>query len=277
MDYTSEQLKAVQAIELSILLKFDSICKKNNISYQLFSGTLLGAVRHKGFIPWDDDIDVCMLRTDYEQFLTCASPEELGDDYFLQTYKTDPASVVQFAKLRKNNTVFEPENEVSSSSHKGIYIDIFPLDNVKPDTKAGKKQYKDFNRLYSIVTSTVKSRVKATKSFPKKILRYCFYGMTRIIPKSYFDNKLQKVLKRFDNEETEYVNHLTNGTGGNRPKRFLLKKTVYCDMIELEFEGHMFPAPRAYDAILTQCYGDYMTLPPIEEQNPHHGIVRLEY
>lgn len=277
MEYTAEQLKAIQRIELDILIRFDEICKKHDIRYQIFSGTLLGAVRHKGFIPWDDDIDVCMLRADYDRFLDVCTEEELGDAYFLQTNKTDKTTVIQFAKLRKNNTVFEPDNEVGSLSHKGIYIDIFPLDNVKPGTKEGEKQYKDFHDVYSIVTSTVKSRVVTAKTPWKKALRYCFYGLTRVVPKSYFDNKLQTILRRYDSEETEYVNHLTNGTGGNRPKRFLMKRSTYNDMIELEFEGHMFPAPRDYDSVLTRSYGDYMKLPPLEEQKPHHGIVRLEY
>ncbi len=277
MEYTRQQLRDVQMIELELLLKFDEICKKYKLKYQLMSGTLLGAVRHKGFIPWDDDIDVCMLRKDYEEFLKSCSSEELGNNYFLQTNKTDPSSVIQFAKLRKNNTIFEPENEVGSSSHKGIYIDIFPLDNVKPNTEDGNKQYSDFKFYYSIVTSTVKSRVKTSKTPWKKVLRYCFYGITRIIPKQYFDNKLERILKRFENEDTEYVNHLTNGTTGNRPKRFLMKRILFNDMIELEFEGHMFPAPRKYDEILTRSYGDYMSLPPKDEQIPHHGIVRLIY
>ena len=276
MEYTSEQLRQVQITELEILRLFDDICKKNGIKYRLFGGTLLGAVRHKGFIPWDDDIDVCMLRDEYEKFLKCCTQEVLGQDYFLQTNKTDPASIVQFAKLRKNNTVFEPENEVSSTSHKGIWIDSFPLDNVKPGTMKGEKQYKDFQKYYAIVTSTVKSRVRTAKSPWKKALRYCFYGITRIIPKSYFDNKLHDILTQFDNEETEYINHLTNGTDGKRTKWFLMKRTEHTDMIKLEFEGHMFPAPRAYDALLTRRYGDYLKLPPVAERKPHHGIVRLK-
>ena len=276
MDYTKEQLRQVQNTELEILVKFDEICKKYDIKYQLFGGTLLGAVRHRGFIPWDDDIDVCMLRSEYEKFIRLCSNDDLNSMYFLQTNKTDPASVVQFAKLRKNNTVFEPENEVGSTSHKGIYIDIFPLDNVKPGTKEGKKQYKDFYKYYSIVTSTVKSRVTSSKTAWKKMIRYCLYGITRVIPKSYFDNKLHDILTQFDNEETEYINHLTNGTDGKRTKWFLMKRTEHTDMIKLEFEGHMFPAPRAYDALLTRRYGDYLKLPPVAERKPHHGIVRLE-
>lgn len=275
MEYTTEMLKSVQKVELEILLKFDSICKKYNIRYQLFSGTLLGAIRHKGFIPWDDDIDVCMLRDDYEMFLRKCDIQDLGETFFLQTNITDPTSIIQFAKLRKNNTIFEPDNEVGSASHKGIYIDIFPLDNVKPYTKKGERQYKSFNFWYSIVTSSVKSRVLTASTLSKKIIRWFFYIITKIVPKQYIDKKIQKILKQFNNEKTEYVNHLSNGTTGIRPKRFLMKRAVFEDMINVEFEGHFFPAPRDYDSVLSQSYGDYMTLPPVEERKSHHGIVNL--
>ena len=276
MVYTDEQLRHVQMIELDILLKFDAICKKNNIKYQLFAGTLLGAVRHNGFIPWDDDIDVCMLRCEYEKFIKCCTSDVLGTNYFLQTNKTDSTSVIQFAKLRMNNTVLEPENEVSSISHKGIWIDIFPLDNVKPGTFEGEKQYRDFQKYYSVVTSTVKSRVKLAKTPWKKAIRYCLYCITRIVPKSYFDNKLYKIMTQFDNEKTEYVNHLSNGTNGKRKEWFLVSLKEHIETIDCEFEGYLFPIPKAYDSILSRRYGDYMQMPPIDEQKPHHGIIRLE-
>ena len=276
MSITEEDLKNVKLTELELLLEFDRICKLYNIRYQLFGGTLLGAVRHHGFIPWDDDIDVCMLRSDYEFFLQVCG-NELDGKYFLQTNKTDPKSVLQFAKIRKNGTVFENVTDCNPSTHTGIYIDIFPLDNVKPNTFSGRRQYRQFDFYYKIVTSSEFNRVKNAKSLVKRATRLFFFMLQKIIPKSYFDLKLLKVLTKFDREETKYVNHLTNGTSGKRPIWFLREKNTFYDCIDVEFEGHFFPAPKNYDDVLRQRYGDYWELPPENERTPHHGIIRVEY
>ena len=277
MAITDEEFAGCKKIELEILLEFDRICKKYNISYQLFAGTLLGAVRHKGFIPWDDDIDVCLLRKEYERFLKVCTKEELGDSFFLQTNETDPLSVLQFAKIRKNNTVFENVTDCNPSTHTGIYIDIFPFDNVKPETSKGIRQYKDFDFYYKIVTSSEFNRVKNASSLRNKVIRFCFYLMQKIIPKRYFDKKLHDILNRFNDEETEYVNHLTNGTNDKRTKWFLRNRESFMNNVEMEFEGHFFPVPADYDAVLRQRYGDYMKLPPVEQRKPHHGIIRVKF
>lgn len=119
-------IKQVQAIELEILLEVDRICRKHRISYFLDSGTALGAVRHKGFIPWDDDIDIGMLRDDYERFLSVAQ-EEMGQDYFLQTYRTD-GTPIMFAKVRKTGTTFVEFRLRKFPINHGLFIDIFPYD-----------------------------------------------------------------------------------------------------------------------------------------------------
>src|SRR5690606_2891856 len=142
-------------VQLEILIEFDRICKKNNIKYQLFAGTLLGAVRHKGFIPWDDDIDVCLLRKDYNKFIQ-ACKTDLDSRSFLQTYVTDKNCIIQFAKLRKNNTLFLESGISDCKTHHGIFIDIFPLDNVLPNTFCGKMQQK----LLYIIGRINLSRVK---------------------------------------------------------------------------------------------------------------------
>lgn len=276
MKVDGEDVKSIQSIQLELLVKLDSICKKYKINYFLFGGTLLGAIRHQGFIPWDDDIDVCMLRNDYERFIGICTQNELGCKYFLQNNLTDKSSIIQFSKLRRNNTVMEMSNEVSASSHKGIWIDIFPLDNVSEDPKKQKKQYRDFNFFYTILTSRVKSRASTASSFSKRIARFSMFFLNKFISKKTLDKKLHKIMCRYDDYQSIYVNHLSNGTGGNRMKRFLMKKSYFDSAVPALFEGKLFPCPSNYKEILTTCYGDYMSLPPENERTSHHSIVRLE-
>src|SRR5699024_6110897 len=120
--------RKAQMIQLEILKEFDRFCKEHNIKYQLYAGTLLGAIRHKGFIPWDDDIDIAMTRDQYERFLEKYINNER---YFLQNFQTDYNYFRQFSRLRKNNTVFRQEQYSNLDIHHGIFIDIFPLDNVE--------------------------------------------------------------------------------------------------------------------------------------------------
>ena len=128
-------LREVQLIQLNMLLKVDEICRLNNIRYYLIGGSALGAVRHKGFIPWDDDVDIGMFRRDYDQFLDIAD-KFLDNKYFLQTNRTDPDYHGPYAKLRANNTTYieKVSRSLGAKIHQGIFIDIFPLDNV-PDKK----------------------------------------------------------------------------------------------------------------------------------------------
>ena len=114
--------------ELDILLEIDSFCKKNNLRYFLAYGTLIGAIRHKGFIPWDDDIDIGMMRKDYDLFIKYAS-EELDSKYYLDCYETNKNCYLPFAKVRKNNTIFDEEENHHLNNHKGIYVDVIPIEN----------------------------------------------------------------------------------------------------------------------------------------------------
>src|SRR5690554_4415622 len=120
-------LKKLHNVQIEILNQIVKICNQNKLTYFLIGGTLLGAIRHKGFIPWDDDLDIAMPRKDYEKFLELCQGY-LGDEYYLHCSKTDPKYWLPFAKVRKNNTIFEEKSIQTINSHKGIYVDIFPLD-----------------------------------------------------------------------------------------------------------------------------------------------------
>ena len=128
------ELERLQKEEIDILNEIVRICDKNNIPYFLAAGTLLGAVRHSGFIPWDDDIDLFMLRDDYNKFIKCAI-NEINDNYFLQCHDTDKYYYSSFIKVRKNNTLMIEEENENRKIHRGIWVDIFPLDYVKDDSK----------------------------------------------------------------------------------------------------------------------------------------------
>ena len=125
-EYDKKTLEKLHKVEIEILDEFVRICNKYNLEYYLIGGTMLGAVRHQGFIPWDDDIDVGIMRKDYDLFIKYAR-EELGDKYYLDCYETNKEYYLPFAKIRKNNTIFNEQVSAHLNNHKGIYIDIIPV------------------------------------------------------------------------------------------------------------------------------------------------------
>lgn len=272
----SDVLLKVQSIQLEILIEFDNICKKHNLSYQLFAGTLLGAVRHKGFIPWDDDIDVVMPRKDYKQFINMYNNFET--DYFLQNYYTDPEFYRQFSRLRKNDTLYIQEVYKDLEIHQGIFIDIFPLDNVRVNSIVEKMRLRLLSLFFKL--NIIRNRKKITKkhnNFKKKFIKFIKKCTNLIISKPVYDEIGTKILTLFNKNNTDYLNHLTNGVTENRFDKYLISKNDYYNTIEWEFENHTFPIPENYDKVLSNLYGDYMKLPPKELQKPHHGIIKVKH
>ena len=138
---TKETIDRIQQIEFDIMQQIDSICRAHDLTYFAIGGSVLGAVRHQGFIPWDDDIDIGMPRKDYEEFLKYAS-EELPKGYFLQTFFTEKKSPFYFAKVRKDNTKFVEYYLRDLDIHQGLFVDIFPFDNVPVNESTKKLHYK---------------------------------------------------------------------------------------------------------------------------------------
>ncbi|NMA48498.1 MAG: LicD family protein [Tissierellia bacterium] len=275
MDYEIESntLRKAQLVQLEILIEFDRICKINNLSYQLFAGTLLGAIRHKGFIPWDDDIDVAMVRSDYEKLLDICK-NDLKTDYFLQNYSTDPNFFRQFSRMRKDNTKYIQKGYKDIDMHHGIFIDIFPLDNVKPNSIVENIRCKILLILSRL--NTIRNKGVSPKSnIFKRVIGILIKSSNILIHKSVHDKIETKIMKIFNDKDTGYLNHLTNGTTKVRFERFLMKEEDFHDIIDWEFESLKFPIPKNYDNHLKNMYGDYMKLPPKEKQKPHHGIIEL--
>lgn len=267
-------LNKTKQTQLEILREFDRVCKKHNISYLLYAGTLLGAIRHKGFIPWDDDVDVCMLRRDYEKFLQI-SEETLDKKYFLQTYETDKEFPHQFAKLRKNNTIFMEGWYANLDIHHGVFIDIFPLDNIEPNTFLGRVHLRLMNYMWRLNTSRFKERNLKNSSGINRIIRMVLYYLLKIVPKKPLDRFITKLSCLYNEKETEWVADLGLASRISKIKKFAMKKEEVEDKIGWNFEGYEFPVPKDYDKILKRNYGDYMTPPPPKERKPHHGIVKI--
>ncbi|UJF15204.1 LicD family protein [Jeotgalibaca sp. MA1X17-3] len=267
-------IKKIQKIELEILIEFDRICRKHDIRYQLYAGTLIGAIRHKGFIPWDDDIDVSMLREDYHKFLSVVE-EELSSEYFFQTHETDPNYINKFAKIRKNRTVFMEKLVEGIDMHHGFYIDIFTFDSVKLDTYKGKYQIWLLRTIDSFFKYRIKTRYETLEDgFEKKKATFK-YHLIKILPisKEKVERCVLKIMTMFNDEKTEYVADLAN-PGEGVLEKFMLRRETLEDSIDWDFEEYKFPVPRAYDEVLTRAYGDYMQ--PPEVQVSHHNIVKID-
>ena len=250
-------------IELEILIEFDRICRDNDISYSLDGGTLLGAVRHRGFIPWDDDVDVIMLRTEYLKFKKAAEKELDRERFFLQDHKTDPGYHWGYSKIRREGTSFVRNGQSHLKQHDGIFIDIFIVDSVPDDSFLKKIHYaKCFyirKGLYS----------KIGKDNEKSLFYKILYKILSIPGKDYYLKKLDKLIKKSNsrNNQSKLVSHYTYGY----PKscRYGMPRECFLEMTDMLFEGHLFKAFTKYDTYLGLLYGDYMKLPPKDKQKPH--------
>ncbi|MCM1387198.1 MAG: LicD family protein [Bacillus sp. (in: Bacteria)] len=256
--------KKVWSVAINLLEQLDIVCKKYDIPYYVYYGTLLGAVRHKGFIPWDDDIDVVMFRQDYEKFQEIA-PKEFKAPYFFQNSYNDQM-LWFFSKIRDSRTTaieFSVKN-----FNQGMFIDIFPLDDV-PDGV-----HEEFSTVLE-----VQRDIKRTIYNPKQLLLDYEQGKQFTLDIDILLDLIKmdrsQRLKEFEtlslsyagqSENVNYILDELSGEGGKSVKREWFQETVY-----LPFEHIKVPAPAEYDKILTQCYGDYMT--PVKGGTGHENII----
>lgn len=254
-----ETLHKLQQTELELLLEFDRVCRKNNIRYTLTGGTLLGAVRHGGFIPWDDDADVSMLRCEYEKF-RAACRTQLGEQYYFQDMETTEGYRWGYGKLRKKNTLFLRENQEHMPYEQGVFIDVFPRDSV-PDGKWRRKWHK-FKCF--CVRKTLWSAV-GKKADRRWYMRVWYHVLNKLAGKNIF-RIYRSLVKKSSDDSTVLVRNLTfpvpNKADGYR-------REWYHESVELEFEGHKFQVNKEYKKWLEQEFGDYMQLPPVEKRKVH--------
>ncbi len=248
--------------QLGILKSVAKFCDENGLRYYLAYGTLIGAVRHAGFIPWDDDIDLQMPRPDYDKFI--ATYQDEG-------YKViDPCSAGarhSMVKVIDTRTVkIEKAVKYENGQRLGIDIDIFPLDGQPESEEMYEKYYKQKHRLlrkFAFLVSDIKQYALKTK-----IARGLPYMLAHLTTKNRIWKKLRKINAQYAYEHSKYIG-ATDSLHNSIKNRNL--REWYDEVIELNFEGCKFKAPVGYDEILTKMYGDYMTLPPADKQVTHHS------
>lgn len=261
----NEQLDKIHSLELKIALEIKRICEKNNIRYFMTAGTLLGAVRHGGFIPWDDDMDIGMLREDYERFIK-ACETDLGSEFFLQTWDTDPDYPFSFGKVRLNGTHFIEGFSEKGGMHNGIFVDIFPFDNVPDDFKEQKKQGRRYFICKRLLWMKKGMGTNMKESSLKQAVKYyTFWVFAHLFRYESIKNYFKMVQTKYNGQDTIKV--VTDGSY-NYSKESLERKWVE-NLEPVKFETEEFLSYKDRIEYLTYFYGDYMKLPPEEKRNRH--------
>lgn len=259
----TEDLRRMQLIQVELLQEVDRICTKHGIHYSVEGGTLLGAVRHKGFIPWDDDVDIAMVRSEYEKFCKVCEEELDKQNYFFQNHDTDSEYRWGYAKVLKNGTSFVRYGQEHLKMKKGVYVEIFPMDGI-PKGRL-KRVIFNFSRLCcrKIMWSEV-GKIRCESAFMR-----AWFSLLNLIPVDMAFDYLNYLTRKYDADKAEYVTCLSfkdcwvKGNPGFKPEYYLNTKRV-------EFEDITVCAPIKDKELLVVLYGeDYMTPPPESERETH--------
>lgn len=267
-----EKQKKIWSVELGLISELLRVCEKYDIKVAAYAGTLLGAVRHKGFIPWDDDMDVCMDRKNFEKLLHVPK-EEFKSPYFLQTALSDRRYFFGYARLRNSNTTGLISYNKSKNYNNGIYIDIFVLDGYIEDEKKLQKQLKKRDLYSSIIAQYYRdlNELRGIKKIAVLLFKKIFCNCV-----SY-----EKMIERYNKtlsmytSETERLSILTHGEFFI--KRYWCFKSDLLNLKDADFEFITVPVSENYDRILNSMYGDYMKFPPVEKRGIwHEGVLTLD-
>ena len=258
IELTQDDYKKLQAFEFEMLTEIDRICRKHNINYTIIGGTLLGAVRHKGFIPWDDDADIAMLRPEFDRFCEVCQLELDTSRFYFQNMDITPGYRWGYAKIRRKGTIFLRENQEHMPYDQGVFLDIFPQDAV-PDNRF-------LRNIHSFRCFVVRKILwsEIGKKSDSSLLMRVWYILLSKIPMGIV-RKLYKGLI-YDNDDSVLVRTLTFPAPKNKYgyRRYWIRDTA-----DIEFQGKSFLGVKDYDGWLKWEFGDYMKIPPKDKQKAH--------
>jgi lipopolysaccharide cholinephosphotransferase len=259
----------IQVGSLEVLKKIDEVCKQLNLRYYLAYGTLIGAIRHSGFIPWDDDIDIMMPRYDYDKLV----------NYFIEN--KDELRPYEIINPMVNNKCPYTISRISDSRYKlivdneedygiGLFVDIYPLDGAGNSEKEYKRLKNISSMLASLCFLSTRKSVKRenTKSNIKYLIKFPAFVLSKIIGKNFLMKKLYNMASKCDYDNSKYIGCIIWASDDGL--RGIFPKCWFDEIIDVEFESYYFKAPKDYDLVLKHGYGDYMKLPDEKDRIGHH-------
>ena len=259
MELETSDLHKIHEVLKELIDEVDRICRKNNISYFLEGGTALGAVRHGGFIPWDDDVDLGMLRADYDKFIEVCK-NDLGDKFVLQSIENEPLYTNFHIKIRKLNTIY-PQSYNKNYKYKGIQLDIFPFDNL-PDNKLMAKFFNTRVRLYRNLCRD------ASKPYSKKPIKAMVQKLIKLYSGEKYRQKFEKLCKKYNDRPTRYVTSFISHYFWKRDLYF--KRDDILPVIDGPFDDRVYMQMNHPEGLLIEKFGkDYMQLPPEDKRRTH--------
>ena len=257
-------LQEIKQIELDILKMFHAFCVENNIRYFISHGTLLGALRYKGFIPWDDDLDVLVPREDYDRLIAIFQDSER---YRMLSFERNRDYRFPYAKLC-DMTTRKVEAGYNNGVEVGLDIDVFPLDHWDDDLEKAKEEVKRQKRNRFRLDLT-KLEKPDSRHPAKRFIKGILMALCKVRGSAYYVEKIIKVANKPEQKGSRYMGGKAWNVYGERD---ILPAEVFAKAIELEFEGEKFFAPVGYDTFLTSLYGDYLPEPPVEKRKTHHSF-----
>lgn len=255
----------LRLIQMDILSYVDKVCRDNNIKYSISGGTLIGAVRHKGYIPWDDDIDIMLAREEYEKLVTVMSNHRTDDTYMMLTHEIDKDFKFPYAKVVDNRTIMH--EDVKGCKDYGVYIDIFPIDLIPNNDTECEGIFAGMRRLYNMLTLK-RLKLARNRSLWKNLTITISQICLCLVSNDWIIREMEKKAKTSARQDSQRRCCLVWGYG----RREIVPASVHQSHIDLPFEDRTYMAVADYHTYLSNLFGDYMQLPPEEKRVTHHGF-----